>query len=177
MPLLIVPLAILMLLALWLLLLPLSLWQRYRFGKARRKARPWLVRLNSWLLLISAGLLLAVMALTSVWWPNALGYTAAGLGIGLVTGVVGLWLSRFEATSSGLYYTPNVWLVLLLTLLVSARIVMGFVEIWRYWQGNELLAMIPVLDHASLFAVAGVLIGYYLSYTWGLRRRLPARGG
>jgi hypothetical protein len=35
--------------------------------------------------------------------------------------------------------------------------------------------MLPVLDHASLFAVAGLLLGYYLGYTWGLRRRLPPR--
>ncbi|RZA12585.1 MAG: hypothetical protein EOP02_30010 [Proteobacteria bacterium] len=83
MPLLIVPLVILVLLALWLLLLPLSLWQRYRFGKARRKAWPWLVRLNGWVLLFSAGVFIASMALTAIWWPGALGYALAGMGIGL----------------------------------------------------------------------------------------------
>ena len=36
--LLIIPLLILFMLAAWLLLLPLSLWQRYRYGRARRKA-------------------------------------------------------------------------------------------------------------------------------------------
>ena len=175
MPLLIVPLVILVLLALWLLLLPLSLWQRYRLGKARRKAWPWLVRLNSWLLLFSSGLFVASMAITSVWWPGALGYALAGMGAGLLTGIIGLWLSRFEQTPQGLYYTPNPWLVLTLTLLVAARIAMGFVEMWRYWQGRETLSIIPVLDHASLFAVAGLLLGYYLAYTWGLRPRLPRR--
>ncbi len=173
MPLLIVPLLILVLLALWLLLLPLSLWQRYRMGKARRKAWPWLVNLNAWLLLVSACVFIASMALTSVWWPGALGYALAGLGAGVLTGILGLWMSRFEATPQGVYYTPNAWLILALTLLVTARIVMGFVEMWRYWQGRDSLAIIPVLEHASLFAVAGLLIGYYLSYTWGLRRRLP----
>ena len=177
MPLLIVPIVILVLLALWLLLLPLSLWQRYRLGKARRRAWPWLVRLNSWVLLFSLGVFLAGMALTNVWWPGALGYALAGTGVGLITGIVGLWLSRFEVTPQGLFYTPNAWLILVLTLLVSARIAMGFVEMWRYWQGRETLPLIPVLDHASLFAVAGLLIGYYLSYTWGLRRRLPGRIG
>ena len=54
MPLLIVPLVILVLLVLWLLLLPLSLWQRYRMGKARRRAWPWMVKLNCWMLLLSA---------------------------------------------------------------------------------------------------------------------------
>ena len=47
MPLLIVPLVILILLGLWPVLLPLSIWQRYRLGKARRKAWPWLVNLNT----------------------------------------------------------------------------------------------------------------------------------
>ena len=174
MPLLIVPLVILVLLVLWLLLLPFSLWQRYRLGKARRKAWPWLVRLNSWLLLFSVSLFLVSMAITNVWWPGALAYALAGMGAGLLAGIIGLWLSRFEQTPQGMYYTPNPWLVLSLTLLVAARIAMGFVEMWRYWQGREALSIIPVLDHASLFAVAGLLLGYYLSYTWGLRRRLPA---
>ena len=174
MPLLIVPLVILVLLVLWLLLLPLSLWQRYRLGKARRKAWPWLVKLNSWLLLFSVGLFVVSMAITNVWWPGALAYALAGMGAGLLAGIIGLWLSRFEQTPQGLYYTPNPWLVLSLTLLVAARIAMGFVEMWRYWQGRQALSIIPVLDHASLFAVAGLLLGYYLSYSWGLRRRLPA---
>ena len=173
MPLLIVPLVVLVLLLLWLVLLPLSLWQRYRLGKARRKAWPWLVKLNSWLLLVSSVVLLVSMAVTNIWWPGAFVYAFAGWGIGLVTGFSGLWLTRFEATSQGLFYTPNAWLILLLTLLVTVRIAMGFVEMWRYWQGKQALAMIPVLDHASLFAVAGLLIGYYFVYTWGLRRRLP----
>ena len=175
MPLLIVPLVVLVLLALWLLLLPVSLWQRYRMGKARRRARPWLVRFNMWALLVSLLLFMASMALTNVWWPGALAYAAAGVGIGVVLGIAGLWLSRFEATPQGMFYTPNPWLVFGLTLLVAGRIAMGFVELWRYWQGRESLALIPVLDHASLFAVAGVLLGYYLAYTWGLRRRLPPR--
>ena len=173
MPLLIVPLVILVLLVVWLLLLPLSLWQRYRMGKARRKAWSWMVKLNSWVLLLSVGVFLAGMALTNLWWPGALGYALAGLGIGLVIGILGLGLSRFESTPQGFFYTPNPWLALTLTLLVAARIAMGFVEMWRYWQGREALSAIPVLDHASLFAVAGLLIGYYFSYTWGLRRRLP----
>ena len=175
MPLLIVPLVVLVLLALWLVLLPVSLWQRYRMGKARRRAWSWLVRFNAWALLVSLLLFLASMAVTNVWWPGALAYAASGVGIGVVLGIAGLWLSRFEATPQGMFYTPNPWLVLSLTLLVAGRIAMGFVELWRYWQGRESLALIPVLDHASLFAVAGLLLGYYLAYTWGLRRRLPPR--
>ena len=72
MPLLIVPLVILLLLALWVLLLPVALWQRYRLGKARRRAWPWLVKLNAWMLLASLLLFLASMAVTQFWWPGAI---------------------------------------------------------------------------------------------------------
>lgn len=173
MPLLIVPLVILLLLALWLLLLPVAVWQRYRMGKARRRAWPWLVKLNAWMLLVSLLLFLASMAVTQFWWPGAIAYAVGGVVAGLLLGGLGLWVSRFEYTPQGLYYTPNPWIVLALTLLVVARIVMGLVELWRYWRGTEALGVLPALDHASLFAVAGLLLGYYLTYAWGLRRKLP----
>lgn len=173
MPLLLLPLAILILLALWLVLLPLSLWQRYRFGKARRRAWPWLVRANAWMLLLSVVVFLGSMAITSYWWPGALAYAAAGLGAGVLLGVTGLLTSRFERSAQGLFYTPNAWLVLTLTVIVAARIGMGFIELWRYWQGGQSLALIPAFEHASLFSVAGLLLGYYLVFYWGLRSKLP----
>lgn len=173
MPLLLIPLVILVVLALWLVLLPLSLWQRYRFGKARRRAWPWLVRLNAWLLLLSAVVFIGTMGITNYWWPGAFAYAGAGIAAGAGLGGVGLLLSRFERTPQGLFFTPNAWLILALTIIVAARIAMGFVELWRYWQGRESLSLIPIVDHASLFSVAGLLIGYYLVYTWGLRSRLP----
>ncbi len=172
MPLLLVPLIVLLLLLAWLLLLPLSLWQRYRFGKMRRRALPRLVKLNAWLLLASALLFGLGMLATEHWWPGTLRHAAIGLGVGLPFGCAGLWLSRFERTPQGLYYTPNAWMALSLTLIVAVRIAMGFVELWRRWQGDGSLAMLPLFGHASLFAVAGLLIGYYLAYQWGLRLRL-----
>ena len=172
MPLLLVPLVVLLMLLAWLLLLPLSLWQRYRFGKARRLARPWLVKLNAWLLLVSVLLFLLGMLVTEYGWPGALRHAAIGLGLGMPLGIVGLWASRFERTPQGLYYTPNAWLTLLLTLIVAARIAMGFVELWRRWQGDGALAMLPLFGHASLFAVAGLLLGYYFAYQWGLCLRM-----
>ena len=110
MPLLIVPLVILLLLALWVLLLPVALWQRYRLGKARQRAWPWLVKLNAWMLLASLLLFLASMAVTQFWWPGAISYAVGGVVAGLLLGWLGLWASRFEYTPQGLYYTPNPWL-------------------------------------------------------------------
>src|SRR5436190_2360322 len=52
------PLALLALVALWLLLLPISLWTRYASGRARRRAQGWVIRGNAWLLACSVPLLL-----------------------------------------------------------------------------------------------------------------------
>lgn len=172
MPLLIVPLVVLVLLVLWLLLLPLSLWQRYRYGKARRMARSWLVALNAWGLLLSVVVFLTVSAISEVWWPGSLGYAAAGIGIGAVVGGLGLAITRFDITPQGLFYRPNPWLTLALTLLIAGRVAMGFVQVYRQWRGGEAESFLAALDHASLLAVAGLLLGYYLAYAWGLKWRL-----
>lgn len=171
MPLLLIPLLFLILLALWVVLLPLSLWQRYRYGKARRLARPWLVSVNAWVLALSVAIFVAISAIGGYWWPGSLLHAGSGLGLGAVLGLLGLWVSRFEITPQGLYYQPNPWLVLALTALIAGRIALGFLQL--YWHSRGLDTRMAGLDgHGSLVGVAGLLLGYYLAYQWGLKRRL-----
>lgn len=180
MPVLVIPLLLVAMLALWLVLLPLTLWQRYRLGKARRLARRWQVALNAWSLLASVAFFLAMGAVSTVWWPGSLDYAAAGLGMGALVGGLGLAITRFETTPQGMFYRPNPWLVLALTLVVAARIALGFVQIYRQWRGGGTETFLAVMDHASLLSVAGLLLGYYLIYAWGLKWRLArssARSG
>lgn len=171
MPLLLLPVLLVGLVLLWLLLLPLLLLQRYRLGRARQRAIGWVVGANAWLLLVSAALLLAGAWLGQHWVADALAFTAGGLTAGLVLGVLGVWLSSFEATAKGMFHTPNRWLVLLLTLAVAARIALG---IWQGWlhlrAGGEVHGLLA--QQGSLFALGALLLGYYLAYAWGLRRAL-----
>lgn len=175
MPLLVfVPLLVLALLALWLVLLPLLLWARYRNGKARRRAQGWAIRVNAWLLAASVPMLLLGAWVMTHWHEAALVETAIGLLLGVLLGIVSVWLTRFEPDATGFHYTPNRWLVLTLTLLLAARIVAGFVVGWqRIGTGPD--APTALLDASGLLAIAGVLLGYALAYTWGLRARLPPR--
>jgi hypothetical protein len=87
--------------------MPLSLVMRYRSGTTRRPARAWVATFNLAALGFSAGCLLLGSALSSVWVPWAFTYTLAGFAAGCVLGGLGLWLSRWEATSGSLHYTPN----------------------------------------------------------------------
>lgn len=173
MPLLLASLVVAVLLGLWALLLPLSLWMRYRTGKARRRAHPWMVKVNVATLSLSVALFIPSMALTSLWWPGAFSFAAGGLSVGVALGWAGLKAGRFEVAGKHLFYSHHPWIVLGLTLMVVTRLGLVAVEVWRHWHGRQALAAIPVVDHASLFAVAGVLLGYHATFNWGLRRRLP----
>ena len=170
-PLLLIPLLILGLLALWVLLLPLSIVQRYRHGKARRRASPLGVRVNAWMLLASVPPFLAGAWVSQVWVEGALPQAALGLAGGVVIGIVGIWITPIERTEQGLFYTPRAWLVLLLSVLVAVRAALGLWQVFQRWQ---VAGSLPALfsGQASLFAMAGLLLGYYLAYAWGLKRRL-----
>ncbi len=179
MPLLLIPL-LLVFAVLFLLLLPLSLWQRYRVGRARRRTLGWLVALNAWLLLASVPCFLLAAWLGSFWSEHALHDAGLGLVAGIGLGIIGLWLARFEPGDRDLYYTPNRWLVLALTALVCLRIALG---LWWAWQraagttaatgGWQLF-----VQAGGLWSVGGLLLGYATAFAWGLwarHRRFHAR--
>jgi hypothetical protein len=156
-----------------LLLMPLILFQRYRLGSARRLARPWVATLNAALTLLSVVLFLGVAAITAIWVPHAFRGAALGLLAGLALGVVGLLATRWEPTPATLHYTPNRWLVLFVTLAVSARILYGF---WRSWKvaaagiyGTE---MVLAFGIPQSLGVGGLVVGYYVVYALGVRRRV-----
>jgi hypothetical protein len=178
MPLLIIlPLLVLALVALWAVLLPFSLWMRYRTGRARRRAQGWVIRGNAWLLLVSLAVFAFFTAISAFWLPHALRDAGLGVLAGLLLGLASLRLTRFEPDADGFFYTPNRWLVLTLTVVIAARLVAGAWMAWRRVFGDgEAVPAEAWLQAGSLVGVAALLLGYYLAYTWGLRGRV-LRGG
>jgi len=177
MPLLLIPLllvAVLLLAVLLVVLLyPLGLVQRYRAGAARRRAWPWLARVNAWLLLLSTVLFVIGAWISGHWAAHALRFAAFGLLVGALVGIAGIWTTRFEHRPDGAWYTPNRWLVLVLTSLLAARIALGIWQALRPApEATQSQWVALVAGHASLFGMAGVLLGYYLAYAWALRGRL-----
>jgi hypothetical protein len=154
-------------------LIPLLLIQRYRVGTARHIARPWMATLNAGLMMFSAFCFLAGAAVTAVWVPNALLGAATGVAIGAVLGLLGLALTRWEPAPTTLHYTPNRLLVLLVTFIVSARVLHGF---WRSWTvaqaGFDAARMVLAFGIPESLAAGGMVIGYYLTYGFGVRRRV-----
>lgn len=169
--LLLLPLLVVGIVLLWALLLPVLLVQRYRIGKARRRQLGWVVSANAWMMLPSVALFLLGAWVSEHWINGALAWAGAGLGVGIVLGILGLWTSRTERLADGLYLTPNRWLVLGLTVLVAARIALGLWQAWWHWR-HGLEPGSGLASPASVLGVGGVLLGYYLAMNWGIRARL-----
>jgi hypothetical protein len=171
-PLIVVGIGLLVVLA-FIALLPVALVQRYRAGTSRQLARGWLTTINVVGIAISVIFFLAGAAVTSIWVPYAFRYTVAGLAGGCVLGLIGLALTRWEPASRSLHYTPNRWLVLAITLVVTARVLYGFWRGWQSWRSAiDGTSWIVASGAAGALAAGAVVLGYYLTYWTGVRRKL-----
>jgi hypothetical protein len=172
MPLLIVAFTLFVILAA-IALTPFAIVRRYRLGTARRRARGWTATLNVAGLAFSSALFLAGAGITSVWVPNALTLTLMGFVSGCLLGLVGLAVSRWEPLPGSLHYTPNRWLVLGITLVVTARLAFGFWRTWHAWSAtSDYGSWVAESGVAGSLAAGAVVLGYYLTYWLGVRRRL-----
>ncbi|HXW04250.1 MAG TPA: hypothetical protein VD833_03385 [Vicinamibacterales bacterium] len=173
MPLVVALLFVLLILVAAIALMPVALVQRYRVGTARRPARAWVVGLNLFAVSLSTAIFLAGAGVTAIWVPNAFTYSLMGLAAGCVLGTAGLALSRWEPGPQALHYTPNRPLVLTITLLVTARVVYGLWRGWQTWRaGVEGASLLVTAGVAGSLAAGAVVLGYYLIYWAGVRRRL-----
>ena len=155
-----------------LALMPLSLVLRYRASTARRPARGWVAALNVGAIGFSAILLLAGAAVTNAWVSRAFAYTVAGMAVGGLLGLVGLALTRWEATGRSLHYTPNRWLVLAVLLVVTTRLAYGLWRAWHAWHttpGEE--PWLAASGAAGSLAAGALVVGYFLTYWAGVWRR------
>lgn len=154
-------------------LVPLSIVMRYRVGTSRRRARAWVITLNATGITLSVIVFLAGAALTNIWVPDAFAYAGTGLAIGCALGALGLWLTHWESARGSLYYTPNRFLVLLLTLVVVARLFYGVWRAWHAWRaGLEGASWAAASGVAGSLAAGAIVLGYYLLYWIGVRQRV-----
>lgn len=152
---------------------PLLLILRYRTGIARRPARRFVMTVNLMSMLISAALFLWLAAVTTLWMPRAFTCSCFGFIAGLLLGMLGLALTRWEQMPRALYYTPNRWLVLLLTLAVALRLLYSLWRIWYAWgtSGPD-ASWLGSAGIPGSMAIGAAVLGYYVIYFTGVRWRL-----
>jgi hypothetical protein len=135
----------------------------------RMVGRQHLSRVRPWLAATVFPLLALMLLLVALPRPQAAIALVAGCGVGIALGRWGLRLTRFEATPIGLFYTPNAYLGVALSVLLIARL--G----WRYLQvfgGDVPFASTPADYGRSplTLLIFGMLAGYYATYAVGLLR-------
>lgn len=152
-----------------LALVPLVAWRLY--ARLRRLiGRQRLSRLRPWVTLLLFPLVLGLLALAARAHPDRLWFLGAGLALGGGLGVFGVKKTRFERTADGLFYTPDKYLGIAVSLLLVGRIIYRLVEVF-------VLGNLPPPGQPDDFAttpltlgVVGLLSGYYILYAAGLVR-------
>ena len=105
--------------------------------------------------------------------PRSIQIRAPGLFAGGVLGLLGLALTRWEQMPRTFRYTPNRWLILTITLAVTARVLYGFCVAGTPGVPTKSgTAWLAESGAAGSLAVGAIVLGYYLIYSAGVWRRL-----
>jgi hypothetical protein len=158
-----------------MLLVPLVAWRMYaRFRRLVGRQR--LSRVRPWITLTVFPAIIALLTYAARPDVASLTALAAALAAGGALGRYGLAKTQFEATPSGLFYTPHAPLGIALSLLFAGRIVYRLLELSGLAAGA---APAAALGPSPLtLALFGLLAGYYIAYAAGLvwwRRSLVRR--
>jgi hypothetical protein len=92
-PFLVVPLVLIAVVLALVVLIPLSLVQRYRVGTRRQPVRGWLATANTVAFAVSTLFFVASAAVTDIWVPHPFTHTLIGLLAGCILGLFGLALT------------------------------------------------------------------------------------
>ena len=152
----------------WFGIIALILWRMY--ARIRRViGRQALKRRRLIATLVVFPFLIALLLLASMAHPLNAITLCGGAAIGALLGVYGLRLTRFEATESGYFYTPNAHLGIALSLLFVGRLAYRFIHLQMI--GDAPVG--PPLDFTRsplTLLIFATLAGYYVAYAIGLLR-------
>lgn len=163
-----------------------SVYRRTRRSFGRQAVQPGRLWFRIGLFAFLGGLIL----LTSPRDPRLLAGLAGGVICGAALGLVGLRYTKFEVSPEGRFYTPHMYIGVLVTALFIGRILYRFVSIYAGAHGLALAG--PGLGDPNAYqnpyayqrspatlALFGAFVGYYLVYYIGVmtKTRLPALSG
>ena len=140
-----------------------------------------------WITLVLFPVLLLTLLGSVGYQHTAILYLAGGVLPGIVLGIVGIRLTRFEVTPAGRFYTPSAHIGVALSLLLVGRIA------WRFlstglpgaaftggaYAGSPTSGAAPPGASLTPFTLLllGTLAGYYSTYAAGLIRWSRAHRG
>lgn len=150
---------------------------RMRSRMRRIIGRQRLSRARPWVTIVIFPLVIAMLSYAALRQEHLGLYLVAGILVGIVLGVLGLRLTRFEVTTEGHFYTPSAHLGVVLSALVVARVAYRFAVGGFTDPGAGSAASLGAGLTPLTLLLIGTLAGYYTSYAIGLIRwSLRSRG-
>ena len=152
----------------FLILIPLILWRTY--SRVRRSiGRQTLSKVRPWITIGIFPLLTVLIATGASSRPELLEALAGGVIGGVLLGMYGHRMTKFEVTPQGLYYTPNAHVGIALSVLFVGRVVYRMVQ--AYYMDPTAPQNASTFTSTPLtLGLFGLLAGYYVSYAIGLVR-------
>lgn len=152
-----------------LLLVPLMVWRIY----SRLKRLMTRTQLHLWRAYAAAVVLplaLGGMAANALGTPLVLGALALGAAAGVGLGLWSMKLSRLENTAEGFFYTPNLHIGLVVSMLFIGRLLYRGFELYLQMHSGD-----PVPPNTSQLTpltalLLAIVLGYYASYAVQLIR-------
>ncbi len=152
-----------------LLIIPVMLfavYRRVRRNIGAQKLRPRAMKFRIGLLGLALLLLLA-LATQNLRVAEAV---IAGAVLGVALGLFNLRLTKFSTRVDGIYYTPNVFLGVALSVLLLSRLVYRAMVLRQdAMTGPVANSGLPPLNPLTL-SMVGLLAGYYIAYYVGILR-------
>ncbi|HZP13840.1 MAG TPA: hypothetical protein VFB36_15595 [Nevskiaceae bacterium] len=93
---------------------------------------------------------------------------ALGALPGLALALWGVKLAHIESTPQGVFYTPNPYLGIAISILLIGRIVYRMVQMGPMMQSPQAMSSPAAMYTPLTMALFGLVIGYYVAYCAGL---------
>jgi hypothetical protein len=143
------------------------LYRRFRRLFGRQALQPARLKARVVMLAIVAGL----FALRGLHSPNIAAAVLGGGALGAALAYFGVRLTRFEATSTGVFYTPSGYIGIVLSALLLSRLAYRFVVLYPTFEAAKAETGNPFAMYQSsplTVALLGIVIGYYMAYCVGV---------
>ena len=146
------------------LVLALVAWRIYRRIRRNIGRQPLRPRraLTSVVIFSALSLMLVVASLQQ---PRLLAGIVGGLAPGVLLGLVGLRLTRFETSAAGHFYIPNTHIGVGLSVLMVGRLAYRFMVLRDAAVASN---HPPAMQSPLTFFIFGLMAGYYIVYQTGL---------
>lgn len=146
-----------------LALLAWRVYARLRRLVGRQRSTAW----RHWIGIVLYSLLSLLLGLQAFRNVEALAALVGGLAVGAGLAVLGLRLTKFEATREGFFYTPNAHIGIVLSVLFVCRIAYRVVQVTVLRQPG---APLDFVRSPLTLVVYGMLAGYFVVYAIGMVR-------